>query len=341
MVGGAISPLLANIALDGMERWINTHTSMRAYKHKNRVQRMSFPTYGFVRYADDFAITAKTKEDIEAIVPQIKDWLNERGLKLNEEKTRICHLTEGFNFLGFNVRQYKGKCLIKPQKEKVQDKLRELKDWLKRHQNVEAEVVIDVFNPILRGWANYYKHAVSKKVFAYFAHEIVLMLIRWLKRKHSSKGVKWIVRRYFGRIGGDKWVFKAKTLNRQAETVNAYLYRLASTKIIRHTKVKGNASPDDPMLQTYWEERNARYGKSYFVKNSKLYKIAEKQKWSCPICNDMLFNGESIHIHHIVRVIDGGREDEDNLQILHLECHGQLHNGCARMKCGGLEPYDK
>ena len=339
--GGAISPLLANIALNGMEEWLKTHQTTRTFQFKTRTMRRDFPTYGFIRYADDFVITAKSKKDIEAIVPEIVEWLKLRGLNLNEDKTQIRELTEGFNFLGFNIRQYKGKCLIKPQKDKVQAKIEELKEWLRTHQNVESETVIQVFNPILRGWANYYKHGVSKRVFAYFDHEVVQMLLRWAKRKHSTKGMKWIVRRYFGRIGGDKWVFRAKTKNRQGKPVELFIYRMATTKIVRHVKVKGNASPDNPLLETYWAERNAKKGKNYYVKDSKLYRIAQNQKWQCPICNDKMFNGESIHIHHLTRVKDGGNNEEINLQILHAECHSHVHNGSAKISCGGLEPDDE
>jgi RNA-directed DNA polymerase len=339
--GGALSPLLANIALNGMEAWLNSYQTIRTYQYQTRTMTRNFPTYGFIRYADDFVITAKMKEDIAAIVPEVRNWLKLRGLELNEDKTQIRSLKDGFNFLGFNIRQYQGKCLIKPQKEKVQAKIKELKEWLRRHQNVEPETVLRVFNPILRGWANYYKQAVSNRVFAYFNHEVFQMLLQWAKKKHPTKGMKWIVRRYFGSIGGAKWVFRAKTKNRAGKWVELFIYRIGTTKITRHVKVKGNASPDNPALKNYWTERNARKGKSYYERGSKLYRAAESQKWHCPSCFEKLFNGESIHHHHLTRVADGGGNEEANLQILHAECHRQVHHGSVRMKCGGLEPYDE
>lgn len=134
-------------------------------------------------------VTAETQEDLEAILPKRVTWLAERGLRLNEEKTQIRHVSEGVNFLGFNIRGYGNKCLTKPQKEKVQAKLREIKEWLDKHPNVEPGEVIQVLNPILRGWANYYKHGVSKEIFATFDHHLVKMLIKWAKRKHPSKGI--------------------------------------------------------------------------------------------------------------------------------------------------------
>ena len=339
--GGVISPLLANIALDGMEQWLAQHRTTRNCQNSESNDRHRVPKFGFIRYADDFVITAKSKADLTAILPEISDWLKQRGLSLNEEKTHLRQGTEGFNFLGFNIRQYQGKCLTKPQKEKIQAKLKQLKEWLKSHQNAGPEAIIRVMNPILRGWANYYKHAVSSRVFAAFDSQVVQMLLRWARRKHSTKGMRWIVARYFGRIGGNRWVFKAKTVNRQGKPGEVYLYRMTMTKITRHIKVKGGVSPDDPTLTKYWTERNARYGKTYFVPGSKLYRVAESQKWSCPVCQGMLFSGEGIHIHHVKRVADGGKEEKGNLQILHAECHRHLHGECARMKCGGLEPYDE
>lgn len=337
--GGVISPLLANIALDGMERWINQETKTRLYQTKTgkdagKTTRRKFGRYGFIRYADDFIVTAETKEDIEAILPKIVDWLAERGLKLNEEKTRIRHKSEGFNFLGFHIRTYGSKCLTKPQKEKVQAKLKEIKAWLNEHLNVEAGTVVEVLNPILRGWANYYKHGVSKEIFATFDHYLVKMLIKWAKRKHPGKGVRWVVSRYFGRIGGDKWVFKGRVLDRWGQWKESYLYRTASTPITRHIKVKGNASPDDPTLQTYWTQRRTKYGRTYFAQGSKLYRVAEGQKWICPMCKQHLFNGESsnIHIHHVKEVAKGGTNEEDNLKLVHATCHRQIHGRNAKEK---------
>ena len=340
--GGVISPLLANIALDGMERWINQEKKVRRVKEGDRMRNRSVTKYGFIRYADDFVVTAETKEDIEAILPKIKDWLAKRGLRLNEEKTQIRHLSEGFNFLGFNIRSYKGKCLIKPQKEKVQAKLREIKDWLENHPNVQPGEVIQVLNPILRGWANYYRYVVSKKTFATFDHQMVKLLIKWAKRRHPSKGIRWVIPRYFGRIGGNHWVFKGRALDRWGAFKDYYLYRTADMTITRHIKVKGNASPDDPTLQAYWTQRKTKYGKAYFVQGSKLYRVAESQHWKCAICRQHLFNEEdiTIHIHHEKEVAKGGNDEEENLRLVHAPCHAQIHGRRAKQRSRELEPHD-
>lgn len=334
--GGVISPLLANIALDGMSRLLANHPKKRECVLKSgpkvgQVVRKSVQRYGFARYADDFVITAETREDLEAIKPQVVEWLAKRGLELNEEKTRIRHIAEGFDFLGFNVRQYGTKCLVKPQMEKVRAKLREIKAWLDGHNNIGPDVVIATLNPILRGWANYYKHGVSAEVFAYFDHRMVQMLIRWAKRRHPSKGPRWVVRRYFGRQGGDRWVFTAKAKDRRGMSKVVQLYRLSTTRIVRHTKVKGTASPDDPRLAAYWEERRTKYGKSYYVPESKLFLVAAGQRWKCPNCGEHLFSGDNrIHIHHREQVKHGGTDEQGNLRLLHAACHENVHGRPVR-----------
>jgi RNA-directed DNA polymerase len=336
--GGIISPLLANIALDGMERWLNQETKIREYQEKTgkdvgRIHRRKVEKYGFIRYADDFVVTAETKEDIEAALPKIITWLAERGLKINEEKTQIRHVSEGFNFLGFNIRGYGNKCLTKPQKEKVQAKLREIKEWLDKHPNVDPGEVIQALNPILRGWANYYRHGVSKEIFATFDHHLVHMLIKWAKRKHPSKGVKWVIPRYFGSIRGDNWVFKGKILDRWGCIKTSYLYRTASTPITRHVKVKGSASPDDPKIQKYWEQRRTKYGKIYLAQGSKLHNVAKNQEWKCPICKQHLFHKEdNLHTHHIQEVAKGGGDEQENLMLVHASCHKQIHMRRAKEK---------
>ena len=158
------------------------------------------------------------------------------------------------------------------------------------------------------------------------------MLVKWIKRRHPSKGIKWAVPRYFGRIKGDRWVFKADTKDRQGNDTIKYLFRLATIPIVRHVKVKGNASPDDPQLKEYWEKRKTRTGKNYYAKGSKLYKIAESQDWKCPVCHQHLFNQELIETHHVKEVAYGGNSEENNLVHVHQKCHRQIHGKRAKSR---------
>ncbi len=307
--GGVISPLLANIGLHGLENYIKSTN----------------PKIGVVRYADDFIVTARDKRSLEVAQDRIKQWLSERGLELSAEKTLITSMEEGVDFLGFNHRHYDGKLLIKPAKKKVLDFCKRIGKEIKALNGVEQEVLIKKLNPILRGFANYYKGGVSKETFNYISHRVWQYLWCWARRRHPNKNRKWIRKRYFKTVNGNKWTFATNISDRQGNEKSLLLYPIANTPIERHIKVKGEASPDDPSLTEYWEKRHQKYGKSYWERNSRNHKIAENQKWKCPICGQPLFNGEELDTHHIVPVVQGGDNSVENLVHLHRACHKQEH----------------
>ncbi|GBE93765.1 group II intron reverse transcriptase/maturase [Nostoc cycadae] len=308
--GGVCSPLLANIGLHGLETFIKSTN----------------PKLGVVRYADDFIVTARDKSCLEIAQIQIQQWLSKRGLELSSEKTLITSMEDGFDFLGFNHRHYNGKLLIKPSKKKVLDFCKRIGKEIKAMNGSEQEKVIQKLNPILRGFANYYKGVVSKETFAYVKSRTWEYLWRWAKRRHPNKNTKWVHKRYFKTINGNKWTFATTTSDRRGKQKDLILYPIAHTPIERHVKVKGKASPDDPSLGEYWEKRYQQYGKSYWEKNSRNHKIAQNQNWTCPICGEPLFNGEEIETHHISPVAQGGLDDLENLQHLHKACHKQEHS---------------
>ena len=308
--GGVISPLLANIGLHGLENFIKSTN----------------PKLGVVRYADDFIITARDKESLEQIQIQIQQWLLDRGLKFSFEKTLITSMEDGFDFLGFNHRHYNGKLLIKPSKKKVLDFCKRIGKEIKKMNGAEQESLVKKLNPILQGFANYYKGVVSKDTFNYISHRMWQYLWRWAKRRHPNKSIKWVRKRYFKTINGNKWTFATITSDRRGKEKDLILYPIAYTPIERHVKVKGNASPDDPSLKEYWEKRHQKYGKSYWERNSRNYKIAENQNWKCPICGEPLFNEEELDTHHISPVAQGGLDSIENLQHLHRTCHKQEHS---------------
>ena len=199
--GGTISPLLANIGLHGLETYIKSTNSK----------------LGVVRYADDFVVTAKDEISLETAQNQIKQWLSERGLELSAEKTFITSMEDGFDFLGFNHRRYDGKLLIKPSKKKVLDVCKRIGKEIKRLNGDEQEKIIKKLNPILRGFSNYYKYVVSKEIFGYISHRIWQYLWRWAKRRHPNKNTKWVRKRYFKTINGNKWTFATITSDRRGK----------------------------------------------------------------------------------------------------------------------------
>ena len=318
--GGIVSPLLANIALHGMESAVGV--SYVRWRGINRIRSRR----ALVRYADDFVIFAETREDAEAAKSDIERWLANRGLELSQEKTRIRHLTEGFDFLGFNVRQYPKpsaktgyKLLIKPSKESVAVfKHRAKRDWsaLAGHN---VDMVLNRLRPFLRGWANYFRTTVSKETFNALDRWMLIREVQWCKRTHPTKPWKWIIRTYFGRHRAgrqDKWVFgNPKTGN--------HLPKLSWASIRRHIMVRFDASPDDPDLRPYWERREAR--KAELLPTWRQRELARRQRGQCPICHDSLHNEEGLHVHHVIPRSQGGEDAISNLALVHLYCHQQVH----------------
>jgi RNA-directed DNA polymerase len=200
--GGIISPTLANLALDGLQALLRHHFSSEHVRNRTR------PKVNLVRYADDFIITGASREVLERRVrPLVEKFLAERGLELSPDKTVITHVDQGFDFLGQNVRMYRGKLLIKPSKASQQSIRRQLKGILKDSGHVTAGQLIRRLNPVLRGWAYYHRHVVSSAVFQDVDHYLWHTLYRWAKRRHRGKSSHWIRRRYFLPHGGRSGVF--------------------------------------------------------------------------------------------------------------------------------------
>jgi len=336
--GGVISPLLANIALDGMGELLSQFRDRKAFPRtqagrEGQVGYRQVTRYGFIRYADDFLVTARSREALEAVVPILQDWLQQRGLMLHPEKTRIVHKDEGFDFLGFHIQARQGKCLITPQAAKVSAKLQALRAWLKAHLHTSPALVIRFLNPILQGWGRYYRHVVSKRVFNAMDDQLWRAIWRWCLRRHPNKSKTWVAKRYFKAFGYRHWVFAATVRTPTDGDKSISLFRLDSLTIERHVKVKGTASPDDPDLQDYWQHRQQRHGQQYWSRGSTYYRLAQRQQWRCPVCGEGLVNGEEIHAHHRSPVQAGGLSQDENLQLLHQTCHRQVH-GQAKTPVG-------
>ncbi|NWJ47126.1 MAG: group II intron reverse transcriptase/maturase [Chloroflexi bacterium] len=315
--GGVISPLLLNITLHGMEQALGISSSETGYKPSKRA---------LVKYADDLVVFCKTQADAQAAKQELSQWLAERGLSLAEEKTRIVHLTEGFNFLSFNVKHYHKpgttktgwKLLIKPSKQAVQKFRNRLKqEWLQfKGKNVKA--VLSRLNPIIRGWANYNRTEVAKKCFSDLDRYMYNREVRYVKRSHPKKSWKWLKARYWGKLNLDRedvWVFGDKQTKR-------YLLKFSWFPIERHILVKGRASPDDPELKDYWKARQTKKIKELIPSKQRL---AQKQQGLCLVCRQTLFNEEELHAHHKIAKAKGGKNRYENLSLVHLFCHQQLH----------------
>jgi len=314
--GGLLSPLLAVIALQCMESDLRE----KAFQMKFGRDRTS-PGINIVNYADDFIVTCKTKEQAEQYVPVIAQWLAEKvGVELSLEKTRITHIDDGFDFLGFNVRKYHGTLLIKPAKDNRLTLLRKIKGVLDANKSAKQSTVIRLLNPMIRGWGNYYSTQVSKKVFNYCDHRIHWMLWKWAKRRHPEKGARWIHQRYFPRRGNRKGVFADGSFT---------LTIMSDIRVIRHVKIQGRRSPHRPNDQEYFEARQ----EELLLKRLNGFQktVVRKTSGRCAFCGCKVspvhfrrwqVNGENAIL--FVRMIPerlGGRNAIANVVVTHRWCY--------------------
>lgn len=234
-----------------------------------------------VRYADDLVAMCLSREQAEEVKSRLATWLAPRGLAFNEEKTQIVHLDEGFDFLGFNVRRYQDKLLIKPSKAAVQRHRKRLAAEVLALRGANAKAVISRLNPIIRGWSAYYRGVVSSKEFSKLDSYLWMLIYKWTKYSHPNKSKRWVVNRYFGpfnRSRRDRWVFGDRDSG-------AYLLKLSWTRIVRHQMVPGTASLDDPDLAEYWARRRQRNTPPLDGISLGLIKA---QHGRCPLCDGFL-----------------------------------------------------
>jgi len=224
--GGVISPILANSTLDGIAAIIDDKYHRGRGHNPKKVN--------FVRYADDFIVTADSEETASEVDEMIRRFLKERGLELSEKKTTITHIDDGFDFLGWNFRKYKGILLIKPSKKSIDKVTHNISDIIKGGKAWTQEEMIKKLNPVITGWSNYHQSVVSKDIFSKMDNKIWNMLWRWAKRRHKEKSKRWITNRYWRKEGTRNWVFSSEGKN---------LKLLSDTKIVRHTCLKLNKNP--------------------------------------------------------------------------------------------------
>jgi RNA-directed DNA polymerase len=289
--GGVISPLLMNVALHGLEE----AAGVRYRLHGTHAGSAVPGTPILVRYADDMVVCCATRQQAGQVKARLADWLKPRGLAFNEDKTDIVHLEEGFDFLGFNLRRYRrgrqpGKLLIKPSQDAVKRIRKRLANEVRGQRGSNAMALIAKLNPIIRGWAAYYRGVVSSDLFAALDHYVWWLTYRWARRSHPNKSKTWIVRRYFGRFNkfrNNRWVFGARDhpINDRGDV--AYLVKFAWTPIVRHQLVTGRASPDDPDLVDYWAARRRKVPPPLDGYNVRLL---TKQDGRCPLCGEHLLS---------------------------------------------------
>ena len=280
--GGVISPLLLNIALHGMEE----AASVRYLK--NGKTAPGAPV--LVRYADDFVAMCHSREQAAQVLAQLRAWLAPKGLTINEDKTQIVSVSDGFNFLGYNIRRYTtrhgSKLLIKPSKDAITKITRRLTTEVRSLRGANALAVIGRLNPVVRGQAAYYRPGVSAETFSKLDHHLWERLYWWARRAHPRKSKHWVVARHFGKYHPDrqdKWVFGDAASG-------AYLHKFSWTPITRHALVQGTASPDDPALTQYWADRRRK--RTPPPLGGATMRMLRRQHGRCPACGDLLLHAD-------------------------------------------------
>jgi RNA-directed DNA polymerase len=342
--GGVVSPCLMNVALHGMEE----AAGVRYWE--GGTLRAVPGTPVLVRYADDVLALCHTREQAEHVKQRLARWLEPRGLAFNEAKTRITHLDQGVDFLGFEIRRYRGKLLTKPSKDALRRIRKRLSQEVTALRGANADAVIARLNPIITGWAAYYRIGVSKRAFGALDAHLWRLVYKWSKFSHPNKPRRWIITRYFGMFNParqDKWVFGSR------ET-GFYLRKFAWTKIVRHRMVAGRASPDDPALTGYWEQRRRR---ARLPVDPATWHLLRRQRGRCPLCRGLLLHtdhqpqdpGEwqqwhtatrkAIRKHAITSVMDLGMSDERAAHhLIHAHCRRRIGEGGRPALLPGREP---
>jgi len=307
--GGIISPVLANIALDGLQHELEGlfRTVRQAREAKVHL----------VRYADDFVITGSSRELLEErIKPLVVQFLAVRGLVLSDKKTTITHVTEGFDFLGWNVRRFKKMLLTQPSKKNAKAFIAKIRKSLALMRTAKQVDVIDKLTPIIRGWANYHRSQMATQTFSRCDHLIWEMLWRWAVRRHPNKGKRWVKQRYFKSSKGRDWRFADR---------ERVLPILGEFRKRAHIKVQADANPYEPAFDEYFSKRLARKMDQSLEGRRKLRWLWWWQEGDCPICLQKITRETGWHLHHRIKRTNGGSDKLTNLVLLHPNCHSQLH----------------
>jgi RNA-directed DNA polymerase len=325
--GGVISPLLANVALHGLEE------VAKAGQKQSKEQPM------LIRYADDFVILYSDNTELQAIAERVAAWLENMGLRLSPSKTRITHTLDpydgnvGFQFLGFHVQQYHVgkthtgsnthgrplgyKTLIRPSKEAIKRHTQAIGHHLRQLRTAPQERVISELNPIIRGWCNYYRWVVCTQTFGSCDHTTYQQLVRWENARHPAKSKDWVRSKYHIRLD-TRTHYGLYVKDEEGNPKPRYVRVHAATQHQDFIKVKGEASPYDGNL-LYWAKRL----KQHPLVNNEKAKLLKMQQWQCPRCGLYFKEGDLLEVDHIIPTALDGKDAISNKWVYHRHCHDE------------------
>jgi len=317
--GGVISPTLMNLTLNGLEAVLREHFP------GHRRQAMKHQVY-LVSYADDFIITGASPTLLaNEVKPIVERFLAERGLELSNSKTQVTPIEAGFDFLGQNIRKYdNGKLLIMPSRKSQKAFRTKVSRLFRRLRAAPQAVLIEALNPVIRGWANYHHHVVSKQIFSHMDHWLWNKLWRWASRRHPQKSVRWIKRRYFHSVGLRNWVFRSVDTGANGRRVIHTLLAMADTPIRRHRRLNGHANPYDPDWASYFDARFGRWMMEH--RRSGLRILWRRQRGDCAHCHHPITRHSGWQLRRRLSRAKGGADTLDNLALIHPDCPGPLHH---------------
>lgn len=327
--GGIISPLLANIALHGLETHIKEVVARLKFPLYNRGNAARKKSVSIIRYADDFVIIHYDLKVLETCVAETKKWLANIGLEISEEKSSIKDGRHGFLFLGFQiiqlVKQELYKVKIHPSRASKKKLLMKVREVIQKNKAASAYQLITILRPLIIGWANYFKFSECKQDFVKLSHMIFLKIRAWVFRRDTRNGRKTVKERYFpsgekypfdGVIHEDNWILCGRYKSNKTGIKEVFLPHLAWVRSKKHVKVKDTSSPYDGNF-VYWAQRTAKYS-SLSVRVQTLLK---RQKGKCALCNSLFQPTDVMEVDHIKPKSAGGKDTYENLQLLHRQCH--------------------
>jgi len=318
--GGIASPVIANLALDGLEKLLKAHYP----PNTKRAQRAKV---NLVRYCDDFIITGSSYDLLEhEVKPLVTQFLGDRGLELSPTKTHLTSIEDGFDFLGQHLRKYAGKLIIKPARKNVHTFLGHVREMVKANKQTTAGNLIAQLNPRSRGWANYHRHVVSKVVFNKVDTAIFKSLWSWATRRHPKKSRRWVAKKYFRTHQGRQWTFVGTYAHHQGPPQELALLRAGDVPIQRHVKIKGAANPYDPQWEVYFDERLGVKMTQTLKGRRQLLYLWKHHHGLCPVCRQKITRLTGWHNHHVIWRTHGGRDATENRVLLHPNCHRQVHS---------------
>ena len=304
------------MALDGLQGLLET--CIKKYK-KNYKQIYS--KIHLIRYADDFIVTTKDKETIELVIlPLVRKFLAERGLTLSEEKTKITHISEGFDFLGFNIRKFRNNTLLtRPSKDAQKRFCDKIRKTIESNKCVKQKSLIMMLNPIIKGWGNYYKYGASGEIFHRMDWEIFKKIWQWARRRHPQKCKGWVKDKYFRTLNGHSWRFAAD-MGKKDKIDYLELTYLPTIHHENFVKVRNYAYPYDPADKSYYEWRETYRMKQTLKGRQSLINIWKRQNKVCPVCEERIDRERPWSITE--QIVSG----QKIRTLVHTSCKRKMHS---------------